>query len=263
MFGRLTKALHQPGLAMPRRFLLLFVLLASMPRVATAEDGSELWLRYKVVADATLRARYKAAITQVVVDGDTPTLQAAREELTRGLSGLLGAPIASGTATARAGTLLVGTRAGSKTIAALPFAREVAALGNDGFIIREATVAGRRTLVVAANSDIGALYGSFALLRMLQTNTPVAKLALVSAPKIQLRMLDHWDNLDRSVERGYAGKSLWQWDSLPGILSPRYRDYARANASIGINGAALTNVNANAKVLTPEYLAKVAAIAGV
>ena len=76
-------------------------------------------------------------------------------------------------------------------------------------------------------------------------------------------MLDHWDNLNRTVERGYAGQSLWDWPHLPDSLPERYRDYARANASIGINGAALTNVNANAKFLTPEYLTKVAALAGV
>jgi alpha-glucuronidase len=107
------------------------------------------------------------------------------------------------------------------------------------------------------------LYGAYQLLRNLQMQRPLRRLAVRSAPKIQLRMLDHWDNLDRSVERGYAGRSLWEWDSLPGTVSPRYRDYARANASIGINGSVLTNVNANAKVLSPDYLAKTAAIANV
>ena len=248
---------------MSRRLFFACALLLIGPRFAAAEDGSELWLRYRTVTDVALRARYKAVITQVVVDGDSPTLLAARIELSAGLSGLLGTKVTVATSADRAGTVFVGTPSGSKIIAALPLARELAAVGNEGFIIRSATIGGRRALVVAANSDIGALYGSFALLRLLQTNTPAAQLALVSAPHIQLRMLDHWDNLDRSVERGYAGKSLWQWDSLPGTLSPRYRDYARANASIGINGSVLTNVNANAKVLTPEYLAKVAAIAGI
>ena len=81
-------------------------------------------------------------------------------------------------------------------------------------------------------------------------------------PKVQLRMLNHWDNMDGSIERGYAGRSLWQWNELPGTLSPRYVDYARANASIGINCTVINSVNANVLILTPDYLAKVAALAG-
>jgi alpha-glucuronidase len=73
--------------------------------------------------------------------------------------------------------------------------------------------------------------------------------------------LNHWDNLNRSVERGYAGLSIWNWHTLPDYKDQRYIDYARANASIGINGTVLTNVNANALVLTAQYLIKVAAIA--
>ena len=74
-------------------------------------------------------------------------------------------------------------------------------------------------------------------------------------------MLNHWDNMDGTIERGYAGRSLWQWNELPGTLSPRYVDYARANASIGINGTVINSVNANVLILTPDYLAKVAALA--
>ncbi len=83
------------------------------------------------------------------------------------------------------------------------------------------------------------------------------------APRIRHRVLDHWDNLDRTVERGYAGFSLWDWHKLPDYRDPRYTDYARANASIGINGTVLTNVNADATSLTPPYLAKAAALADV
>lgn len=248
---------------MLRRLLLACSLLLIAGRPAFAEDGSELWLRYRLVADPALRAQYRAGISRLVVDGDSPTLRAARDELTQGLAGLLGVPVALGRRADRDGSILIGTRRGSRVIGSLPFAAELARLGTDAFIIRRATIGGKQILVVAANDDVGALYGAFALLRQLQTYTPLAKVALTSAPRIQLRMLDHWDNLDRSVERGYAGPSLWEWDSLPGHLSPRYRDYARANASIGINGSVLTNVNANAKVLTPDYLAKVGAIAGV
>ena len=76
-------------------------------------------------------------------------------------------------------------------------------------------------------------------------------------------MLDHWDNLNRTVERGYAGISIWNWQKLPGYIDKRYIDYARANASIGINAVALNNVNANATILTKDYLIKVAALANV
>ena len=69
-------------------------------------------------------------------------------------------------------------------------------------------------------------------------------------------MLNHWDNMDGTIERGYAGRSLWQWNELPGTISPRYVDYARANASIGINGTVINSVNANVLILTPEYLAE-------
>jgi alpha-glucuronidase len=80
-------------------------------------------------------------------------------------------------------------------------------------------------------------------------------------PRLGLRVLDHWDNLDGSVERGYAGRSLWDWDALPQKVDPRLRDYARANASVGINGSVLNNVNADAKSLSAEYLRKTKAVA--
>jgi alpha-glucuronidase len=107
------------------------------------------------------------------------------------------------------------------------------------------------------------LYGVFHFLRLLQTNQSIENLNIVSVPKLKLRMLNHWDNLNRTVERGYAGFSLWDWHKLPGYIDKRYIDYARANASIGINAVALTNVNANATVLTKPYLQKVKALADV
>jgi alpha-glucuronidase len=88
-------------------------------------------------------------------------------------------------------------------------------------------------------------------------------LDLQERPAIQLRVLNHWDNLDRSVERGYAGQSIWDWHKLPDYIDPRYVDYARANASLGINATVLTNVNSNAVSLRPDYLAKAAALANV
>jgi alpha-glucuronidase len=213
------------------------------------------------VSDAALLAQYRGALTELAIDASSPTLTAARDELTRGLRGLLGVDVPVVGAPGRVGTLLVGTPAGSPVIARLPFADEIAALGPEGYLIRSTTLEGRPTIVVAGNRDVGALYGAFHLLRLLQTRQPITDLAITSVPHIQYRMLDHWDNLDRTVERGYAGFSLWDWHKLPDYISPRYIDYARANASLGINATVLTNVNANAQVLTPMYLEKVAALA--
>lgn len=113
---------------------------------------------------------------------------------------------------------------------------------------------------ISAPDAVGLLYGTYALLRSesLDRNPDG-----VSAPKIERRILNHWDNLDGTIERGYAGHSLWQWDSLPGVVSPRYDEYARACASVGINGTVLNNVNAGSKILSAEYLPKVAALADV
>ena len=236
---------------------------AAAQAIPPNEDGHELWMRYRVVSDSVRLAEYRIAISTIVTDGGSPTLDAARAELAMGLEGLLGKKIAVTRNFAGEGNLIASTPSSSLAIASLGLAADLKKAGPEGFVLRSMRVRGSRTIVIAANRDVGVLYGAFALLRHMQTGNRLTNLAETSAPKIQLRLLDHWDNLNRTVERGYAGRSLWDWEALPGILSPRYKDYARANASLGINGAVLTNVNANALILTPAYLAKVAAIAGV
>ncbi|PYP36584.1 MAG: alpha-glucuronidase [Gemmatimonadetes bacterium] len=232
-------------------------------RAPAAEDGSDLWLRYRLVGDTARLAEYRATITQLVVPSDAPTIQAARAELVAGLRGLLGRDIPVGGDVTRDGALIVGTPAGSRLVAGLPLGDALRDAGPEGFVIRDMAVRGRRATVVAANRDVGVLYGAFHLLRLLQTETPLRGLNIQSAPRLPLRLLDHWDNLDGTAERGYAGASLWEWARLPDSLNPRYRDYARANASVGINGVVPTNVNADPRVLTPAYLVKVAALANV
>jgi len=196
------------------------------------------------------------------VPGRSPILQSAREELGRGLRGLLGTD-PTGHPDPQGGVLVAGTPASAPEIASLVPAAALRPLGDEGYLVRSTDLDGRPAIVVAANRDVGVLYGVFALLRVLQEHRPMGELSLSSAPRIHHRVLDHWDNLDRTVERGYAGSSLWDWHTLPDHLRPRYTDYARANASIGINGTVLTNVNANATSLTHEYLVKAAALAGV
>ena len=116
---------------------------------------------------------------------------------------------------------------------------------------------------VIATTETGLLYGAYHLLRLQQTGNNPASFPIVEIPSYDIRILNHWDNMDGTIERGYAGNSLWQWEELPDIISPRYTEYARANASIGINGTVLNNVNANPAFLSTEYLKKIAALATV
>ncbi len=226
---------------------LIALILLMVPRASYAEDGYRLWLRYDPLPAAE-RQQYKAAATEIVVQSDGAMARSASSELQRGLSGLLATPVPVSARVDRDGAI-VGR------------IQQTPGAGNEGFAIRAERVAGHRAIVISANDDRGLLYGSFALLRLIQTRRPLDRLAVTDRPKLQLRMLDHWDNLDRTVERGYAGKSLWDWQALPEGKDPRYTDYARANASIGINGAVLNNVNAAAEVLAEPYLKKVAALA--
>jgi len=247
-----------------RSALLALTLATALPTApARAEDGYELWLRYRPVSDAALRNTYRSAVTGLLVEGSSPTLRATADELSRGLTGLLGAAVPVVSEPVRDGLLVAGTRASSPLVASLDLTAELGRAGEEGFVLRAMPVRGRRAIVIAANRDVGVLYGAFHFLRLLQTQQPIAALSLVNAPRLRHRVLNHWDNLDRTVERGYAGFSLWDWHKLPDYVDPRYTDYARANASLGINGSVITSVNANATSLTPEWLAKAAALADV
>jgi alpha-glucuronidase len=244
-----------------RRLIFACLLLAGSAAALRAEDGYRLWLRYDLIRNPSRLAEYRSAFTHIVVPGNSSTLEAARRELSLALPGLLGVGIAV-RSNAGAGALLAGTPRSSPEIARLRL-NELEQLGREGYLIRATRIGGKPVTIIAANTDVGVLYGTFAFLRQLQTESSLRGIERSSRPRIQLRVLNHWDNLDGSVERGYAGWSLWDWHKLPDYLSPRYTDYARANASLGINGTVLTNVNANAHVLTPEYLDKVKALADV
>lgn len=243
--------------------VLLSTLLLLSSLVLHAENGYELWLRYKPVSEPVLLTYYKQRITAVQLNGSSPTMQVIKEELSIAFPGLLKATIPFVTDIKNNGTIIIGTLSGSSVIRTLGLESKLNTAGNEGYLILSKAINGKSCIIITGNSEQGVLYGVFAFLRLVQTRQPVQTLNIVSAPLVKLRLLNHWDNLNRTVERGYAGFSIWNWHTLPGYLDQRYRDYARANASIGINGSVLTNVNANATVLSAAYLEKVAALANV
>lgn len=148
--------------------------------------------------------------------------------------------------------------------------KESVHLNPEGFLLKKTA----DHIIITAQEDIGLLYGSFHLLRLLQMNQSLNELYIVENPKVQIRFLNHWDNPGvvpegrEPVERGYAGASIFKWDELP-EQNQRYTDYARLLSSVGINGTVINNVNTAKhnlegwKLLTPEYLPKLKALAEV
>ncbi|PRD54850.1 alpha-glucuronidase [Sphingobacterium gobiense] len=209
-------------MSLKKRFLYLFFML---PSLVSAEDGSQLWLRYVPVEEHIAKQR------QISLANNHESALLAKQELNRYWRG---------------------------TSISMHLDKKAKAL-KEGYQIKS-DVSGIR---LTAAEPIGLLYGAFHLLRLQGAKVNMQNLNIEEIPDYDIRILNHWDNLDRTVERGYAGYSLWRWDELPNTLSPRYEQYARANASIGINATVLNNVNASPQILTSNYIQKVKALADI
>ncbi|MFW6693122.1 alpha-glucuronidase family glycosyl hydrolase [Streptomyces sp. MAR4 CNX-425] len=265
-------------------------------------DGSDMWLRYVPVRDPHLLRQYRRQVTAVVVENadrnasyrHTPnlsmapgsterlmasTLGAAREELVRGLSGLLDRPVRALPRPGNAlpdGAVVVGTPESSPAVRRFLPAGELERVGRDGFVIRSVSQGRRAFTLIAGATEVGALYGAFAFLRRIQTHEPITELALTDTPRVANRHLNYWD-----TERLYAGNDESGTGGLHGengaifnfaatgasaplnlpVVLDRYLVAARAMASVGINGITINNVNADNSYLTPEYIAQEAALA--
>ena len=242
-----------------KRFAFFLGLLAFSCNVY-ADNGYKLWLGYHAVADKKLAAQYVQQLRYLKFTTGSPTLNAAREELLTGFESMLSLKPQN---IEKAGypALLVGTASSLNLPKNTTSLSEIQQTGKEGYLIRSVSVHNKNCIVIAAQTDIGVLHGVFGFLKLLQTQQSIGNLNILEYPRIMYRVLDHWDNLNRTVERGYAGSSIWNWHKLPGYIDQRYIDYARASASVGINGSVVNNVNANALMLTPEYLEKVKALA--
>lgn len=240
---------------------LLFITLFTSQVFPQTPVGYDLWLGYKKIEEPQRWEEYSNICRSVYIEKGSEMLAAAEKELAMGLEKLLGQPPEFKNNLNSRTTLIIAKKATLDPSLSEMLSEDFGQIGNEGYIIKNISLDGKQTVILSANADIGILYGVFNFLRAMQEHKMLRNLNVVDAPKIDLRMLNHWDNLDRTVERGYAGFSLWNWQKLPEYIDPRYVDYARANASVGINAVSLTNVNANALILTPIYLEKVAALA--
>ena len=194
------------------------------PLVFHAEDGSKLWLRFP-------NSKGNFSLEQIYSKGNSKTLQIAKKELINYWNG---------------------------QDVELKLNKSLSHL-KDGYTIKSNV----NKITISSSKEVGLLYGVYHILRLQEIKSNLTNLSLSEKPSYDVRILNHWDNLDRTVERGYAGYSLWKWEELPGEISPRYEEYARANASIGINSVVLNNVNASPSILKTNYLQKVKVIADI
>ena len=235
-------------IAMPgaRGVSVALLLTASL---ASAETGRDAWLRYEPLANPD-------PLEAVVCTADTPLCRTAQHELVRALRTMTGRVVREqyGPNPRDRAIILSHVRPGS--------------LPDDAFQISIPSWTGTANILISASNDRGLLYGAFALLRRIQLGQPIDNVS--EAPAVPVRWTNEWNNLDGTIERGYGGRSIF-WEGTPGggrgeghvraDLS-RVSEYARLLASLGIQACSINNVNANPKVLTPEFRPQIARIAG-
>jgi alpha-glucuronidase len=239
--------------------------MASSALFAAGQDRAQLpsgdaaWLRYEPIADPHAREAFDALPATVVVLGDSAVLTTARGELIRGIQGMLGRTLRVETALPAEDAIVLGRL--DDLGKALPRLGVPPDLAPEGFWLKTVRVDGRVRLLVAAPDARGVLYGTFALLRRIALRERVGDLDEAESPSAPVRWVDEWDNLDGTIERGYAGRSIFFEGGQVVEDLGRAAEYARLLASVGINACSISNVNADARLLTPDYLPQLARVA--
>jgi alpha-glucuronidase len=239
------------------RKLLLVIFGMLQLQLAIAETGREAWLRYAPLKGAAV-SKYASLPAAVVRLGESAVVDNARAEIIRGVSGMLGRTLRVETGLAKEPAIVLGTTAALKP--AVPGIK-IPQIGKDGFWLASADIRGKRCIVIASPNDRGVLYGAFHLLGKIALGQEITALNEVRQPVAPVRWVDHWDNLNGTIERGYGGPSIFfENDNVRADLT-RVGEYGRLLASLGIHGITVNNVNANARVIQDEFLPQLARIA--
>jgi alpha-glucuronidase len=234
---------------------LSLIVLALATITTQAETGAEGWLRYAPLTNTT---RYASLPGKIVVPGNTPTDNAAGTELQRGLSAMLGRPftIAHETEDNTSAIILTNLATLSKA-----FTITGDKLPPESYTLGEKTEGSTHRLIILGADPRGELYGAFHLLELIASNQPLPTKPTTESPSSSIRWVNQWDNLDGTIERGYAGRSIFFDNGHVRSDLTRVQDYGRLLASIGINGVTVNNVNSDLRTLTPEMIHEFARIA--
>jgi alpha-glucuronidase len=244
-----------------RAFLILLLLLTSSG-LAVAETGAEGWLRYARITDPIALHRYDSLPHRIVVLDHGLAARTAATELQRGLHSMLGRTFSveyRGDPADDSGAIVIETaaafRRSERTI------QQDKRLGPDAFTFLIKGSGNKRRIIIMGGSERGQLYGVFHLLELVGTEQPLPSSAITESPSAPIRWVNQWDNLDGTIERGYAGRSIF-FDN--GHVRPdlaRVYAYGRLLSSVGINGVTINNVNADMRTLKPDMILEFARIA--
>lgn len=241
---------------MKKNFLYIFLFLYALS--GNAQEGYDLWLKFTEISDQKLHDINYNYFENIDIKEDSGSLKIIKEELQNAKNELFNQKTKHINPDRK---LIIRTK--NNLPKSIKSTLDFSLINSEGFIIKQINTKDEKNIIITGHSKIALLYGTYRFLREIQQKKDISEINIIESPKIQKRVLNHWDNLDRTVERGYAGFSIWDWHLLPELIKPEYKDYARANASVGINGTVLTNVNSNALILTPYYIKKAKALADV
>ncbi len=228
------------------------------------DEGYEAWLRYDPLTTDNIE-EYAQWCSNVVMLEQSDVLDTARKELVRGIASMLGRKPRITAKPNSPRCILVGTL-NSAELAGLIGLETQEALHEEGYLIKTVDRPGGSCIALVGRTDKGVLYAVFHLFRILQTGQSLNGMNRVENPHNRLRMINQWDNMDGSIERGYAGKSIFYDRNKIVRDKRRIRDYARMLASVGLNAIAINNVNVHeteTKLITSELLPSVAELAGI
>ncbi len=221
-----------------------------------AETGAEGWLRYAPIED---KALYSALPGRVVSLDNSAVVQSAENELVRGVDGMLAQSVHVENGVPADSAFVLGTV--TEVRAQFPRWKPAAQLRPEGFALARVHERGHTYWVIAGADARGVLYGTFRMLEEIAEQHELSSLPAAESPSAPVRWVNQWDNLSGSIERGYAGRSIFfDQGAVRGDLT-RAGEYARLLASVGINGCAVNNVNADLKMMTPDMIRQVAHIA--
>ncbi len=212
-----------------KQFLFVFAILLH------AETGRDAWLRYSPQSSQEVPA-------VLVTIGDSPVMISARDEVLRGIRRMTGKTLRLESGTPSENAIILKTSD---------------SLSPDTYWLR----AVKGNITITGGGERGVLYGAFALLRKIAVGQPIKDLDERQTPAVPIRWVNQWDRLDGSIERGYGGRSIF-WDAGHARTDlARVSEYGRLLASLGINGCAINNVNADKRILSAEMLPQIASIA--